>query len=159
VIAEGPDRILVTLPVDADPEPVRGLLGRAGVVKFVPIADEEPVPEHGTRVVGPSLLTGADVVSAAVGVDERGQRAINIQLGPEGAETLHEHMRAHLGSYFALTVDDVALSVPQIVEPIPDGRVQITTPGGMDLVVAEELEMFLESGPLPFPLQPVPAGG
>ena len=75
-------------------------------------------------------------------------------LKPDGTRLFGEYTAAHVGDYFAITIDGSVLSAPVIQNGIPNGEVQITG-GGQDGFSAEtvsSLVTILRSGPLPFPV-------
>ena len=123
VEAEGTDRIVVTLPgiADADAEPIRRLIGQTGRVDFVPFGQTQ-VREGQTIDRGrhPPMFSGDEVRSATVGTDLNGQPTIDVILEPEGARLLGEYTAENIGSYFAITVDDVVICCPGDPERDPE---------------------------------------
>jgi protein-export membrane protein SecD len=79
---------------------------------------------------------------------------VNFVLKDEGARLFEQHTREHVGDYFAITLDGVVISAPQINSAIPGGNVQITQNqiGGYPLKEAQELVTILKFGSLPFPI-------
>ncbi|HEY7524565.1 MAG TPA: protein translocase subunit SecD [Candidatus Limnocylindrales bacterium] len=154
VTTQGTDRIVVELPGISDPEAVRSLVGQTGQLAFVPIPPGVQPPAPETRIDYPALFLGNQLSSATIGQDENGQRAVNFVLKDEGARLFEQHTREHVGDYFAITLDGVVISAPQINSAIPGGNVQITQNqiGGYPLKEAQELVTILKFGSLPFPI-------
>jgi hypothetical protein len=146
--------IMVALPAGVDPTPTRRLAGAVGRVDFVPIPGAAPVPNEGDRIEFVFLFSGDQVADAAIGVDQNGTRAVNLQLADPAAVVLRQHTGAHIGSSLAITLDGVAITVPVIQDEIADGKLQISrgAVGGFPLSDAQTLVTFLEFGALPFPL-------
>jgi protein-export membrane protein SecD len=142
-----------------DPNSVQRLVRQTGQLAFVPIPPGENPPAPDTTINYPALFLGDQVTSATIGSDPQGQRAVDFVLrsgcGTCGAELFERHTRDHSGEYFAITLDNRVISAPQINEPIPGGRVQITQQGlgGYPLREAQELVTILKFGSLPFPLR------
>jgi preprotein translocase subunit SecD len=155
VTTQGADRIVVELPGVDDPQSVRNLIGQTGRLDFVPIPEGAAVPTEGQTVDYPVLFSGDQVDSAVIGANQTGGRAVNFTLKPEGARLFAEHTRAHIGDYFAITLDKSVISAPVIRNEIPNGQVQIDSggAGGFPLKEAQNLVRFLDFGSLPFPIR------
>jgi preprotein translocase subunit SecD len=162
VTLSGEDRILVDVAVDptdvAVASELRALLGAPGRLDFVPLG-ATPVSEG--LVIDleqfPPLLSGDQVMDAAVGSDQTGQRTVDFTLWPDGTALFAGYTAAHVGEYFTIALDGRAISVPVINSAIPDGKVQISS-GGIGGFVegeAQRLVAILRSGALPFPVEEV----
>ena len=68
-----------------------------------------------------------------------------------GARRFARLTTEHVGERFAIVLDGKVLSAPNIREPIPGGRGQIS--GGFSLQGAKDLAVLLRSGALPAPLR------
>ena len=155
VTTQGTDRVVVELPGVSDPESVRRLVGQTGRLDFVPIPGGQQPPAKDTRIDFPPLFSGEMVSNATLGQDQQGGIAVNFQLNDEGARIFSDHTRNNTGSYFAITLDNVVISAPQITEAIPGNQVQITgggSLGGLPRAEATNLVTVLQFGSLPFPL-------
>jgi protein-export membrane protein SecD len=166
VTTQGTDRIVVELPGVDDPEAVRRLVGQTGRLDFVPIPPGETPPLDGARIDlerWPPLFSGDQVQSATIGSDATGRRAVDFVLRSgsptSGAELFAAHTRANVGRFFAIALDSVVISAPQINSEIPTGQVQITSGGGagFPLKEAENLVTVLRFGSLPFPVAEISA--
>jgi preprotein translocase subunit SecD len=158
VEASQPDQIIITLPGVTDAEPVRKLIAQTGRVDFVPLGSTEATVGQ-TLDVGlfPPLFGAGQIASASVGTDQNGRPAIDFKLKPEGTRLFGDYTAQNIGSYFAITVDDVVITAPVIQNGIPNGDVQITGGGldGFDATDASTIVAILNSGALPFPIQEV----
>ena len=157
VTTQGSDRVVVELPGVSDPEAVRRLVGQTGRLDFVPIPGGASVtpPAKDTRIDYPPLFSGEQVESATLGQDQQGGTAVNFVLREEGARIFTEHTRNNVGSFFAITLDSVVISAPEITTAIPGNQVQITggsALGGLPRAEATNLVTVLQFGSLPFPL-------
>jgi protein-export membrane protein SecD len=166
VTTQGTDRIVVELPGIDDPEAVRRLVGQTGRLDFVPIPPGETPPLDGARIDlerWPPLFSGDQVQSATIGTDATGRRAVDFVLRSgsptSGAELFAAHTRANINRFFAIALDSVVISAPQINSEIPTGQVQITSGGGagFPLKEAENLVTVLRFGSLPFPVAEISA--
>ena len=146
VTPSGEDRVVVEVAVDPTDEAVaselRALLGATGRLDFVPLG-ATPVEEGQAIDVEQfrPIFSGDQVMDAAVGSDQTGQRTIDLAFGPEGSSLFADHTAAHIGEYFAIALDGTAISVPLIMDAIPDGHVQISQGGvgGFPLADAQRL--------------------
>jgi protein-export membrane protein SecD len=154
ITTQGTDRVVVELPGVSDPEAIRRLVGTTGRLDFVPIPSTATPPPENTEISYPSLFSGDQVESATIGSDQTGQRTVNFVLKPAGQKLFAEHTAAHVGEYFAITLDGKVISAPRINEPIPNGQVQISAGGlgGFSLKAATDLVTVLKYGSLPYPI-------
>jgi len=108
-----------------------------------------PYPDH----VFTTLITGRELKTAAVQLDQVGKPGISFELTTEGAKIFGDYTKAHVGDILAIVLDNVVLSNPVIQTAIPDGQGQIT--GKFMLQEAESLAIQMRYGALPVPLLPV----
>ena len=154
--------LVVTIPPDIDPAPFRGLVGQRGVVAFVPLGGE--AASEGDRIDlarFPPLFGGDGIADAKIAAGQQGKRVIEIDLAPAAASLFEDYTTAHIGNYFAIVLDELAVSVPVINSAIPGGRVQISqggTVGGWPLEEAQQLVAVLR-GPLPAPIREISRDG
>jgi len=155
VTTQGTDRIVVELPGVDDPQSVRNLIGQTGQLLFVPIPDGAPDAVEGQTIDYPSLFSGVEIDSATIGSDTTGRRTVNFVLKSEGARLFSEHTRANINKQFAITLDGVVVSAPNIQDWIDKGQVQITAggAGGFPIKEAQNLVTVLKFGSLPFPIR------
>jgi protein-export membrane protein SecD len=158
VVTQGTDRIIVELPGEQDTATVRRLVGQTGRLDFVPIPPGQAPPGEGTTIdleTLKPLFSGDQLESANVGTDERGATTVNFVLKEQGKNLFADWTRDHVGQYFAIALDSVVISAPQIQQAIPGGQVQISSGGigGFPRQEAENLVNVLRFGSLPFPVE------
>jgi preprotein translocase subunit SecD len=162
VTSQPSGRIVVELAVDPSDEAtaraVRQLTGTTGRIDFVPLGTtsiEAGQPVDLAR--HPPLFAGDQVASAGIGQNQDGLRTVDLTLDHDAAALFAAYTRDHVGEYFAIVGDGVALSVPVIQSAIEGGNVQImgAGAGGFPLDEAQALVTIIGSGPLPFPVQEV----
>jgi hypothetical protein len=157
-------RVIVDLPAGVDPEPIRRLVGQTGRVGFVPLSDSlDPLPEVGSHLdqaLFPNLIDGIRVPGAALVDDQLGQPALQLTLGEPGIDVFARYTSTHVGSRFAITIDDTVIAVPTIDSAIPDGIIQVTfgSPSAPDPAELERVATIVRIGPLPVPLVEVANG-
>lgn len=107
-----------------------------------------PAEEAGMfYLLGPVLLSGKDLVNAAVQPDNLGRMGVSLEFNSEGA-TLFENATARLvGKQLAITLDNVVISAPVVQDRIAGGRAQIT--GRFTTDEAARLAIMLKAGALP----------
>jgi preprotein translocase subunit SecD len=157
VVTQGSDRVVVELPGVTDVDAVRRLVGQTGRLDFVPLGTT-PATQGQTLdlKVNPPLFSGSQVQSAAVGTDSQGGGlAVDFVLKGDGAKLFADYTAAHIGEYFAITLDSSVISAPVIRSSIPNGQVQISAGGigGFPAKEANELVTILKFGSLPFPIE------
>jgi preprotein translocase subunit SecD len=90
------------------------------------------------------------IVDAQPGLDPAGQSIVNLRFDEAGSRRFARTTRENVGRPFAIALDDVVVSAPNINEPILGGEAQIG--GGFTVQSANELAIALRSGALPFDL-------
>jgi len=169
VTTQGSDRIIVEVPDVSNPAQVEKLVGTTGRLDFIPLgstpaAANSKVPEaytstpcSATVVVNCVLFSGDAVTSASIGQDQTGQRTVDFVLNDKGKQLFADYTAAHIHDYFAVVLDGTVITAPTINSSIPNGQVQITSPGigGYPLADAQNLVNILTYGALPFPLTEV----
>ena len=98
-------------------------------------------------LLGAVLLSGKDLVNAAVQPDNLGRMGVSLEFNSEGA-ALFENATARLvGKQLAITLDNVVISAPVVQDRIAGGRAQIT--GRFTTDEAARLAIMLKAGALP----------
>ena len=98
-------------------------------------------------LLGAVLLSGKNLVNAAVQPDNLGRMGVSLEFNSEGA-TLFENATARLvGKQLAITLDNVVISAPVVQDRIAGGRAQIT--GRFTTDEAARLAIMLKAGALP----------
>ncbi len=167
VQTQGVDRIVVELPGVNNPDEIRSLLGKTGLLEFVPLPPTTygtgSAPGSLTAVQGqplPSaeqaLFAGAEIDQAFASTDSTGKRAVGFRLKSQGAALFGDYTSKNVGNFFAIVLDGKVVSAPVIESAITGGQGIIT--GGSTGFSATEMNNLitvLAYGSLPFPLQEV----
>jgi hypothetical protein len=141
--------ITFALPKDGpSDDSIRAVLRTPGGLAFVPLPATYADGTH-TAVIGqnlptdePALFGSEAIASASVSVDLQGRPMLSISLRPSAAEAFDVYTQSHVGSIFAIIVDDDVALLPTVNEPISDGRIQIAGAGPPG---SEEATAFLET--------------
>ena len=104
-----------------------------------------------TGKVYESIMTGKDLESASVALDQFGQPEILFKLKPSGARVFADYTAKHIGDILAIVLDKRVISAPVIQSAIPDGSGRIT--GRFTLEEARAIALQLRYGALPVPLK------
>ena len=83
-------------------------------------------PTATPQTVWPTLITGDQLETVSVSVDELGKYQINFELKSEGATKFAEYTRNNVGKILAIVLDKRIISAPGIQSAIPDGKGRIT---------------------------------
>ncbi len=171
IIRQGSDRIVVQVPGLQDPEQLKALLGRTARLDFK-LVDLSATPEQlaaGRAPVGSQVLpypessagriavqrramvTGDQIVDAQQQFDQQtGEPVVSIRFDSAGSRRFARVTQENVNRPFAIILDEVVLSAPNINEPIMGGQAQIS--GGFTVETANELAISLRSGRLPVEL-------
>ncbi|MBA3069809.1 MAG: protein translocase subunit SecD [Hyphomonas sp.] len=170
ITPSGVDRLVLEAPGEPDPERLKSLLSRDGRMTFN-IVDDSPsaitaaqagVVKPGYRLLsGPTTgdllvrsipeIVGSDIANASQGNDEANRPQINFRLNSNGARKFFETTRVNTNKRFAIVLDDVIMSAPNINEPIAGGNVRIT--GDFTMEEAQDLAAIISAGEMPAKLQ------
>jgi preprotein translocase subunit SecD len=167
VVRQGGDRILVQVPGLQDPEGLKALLGKTARLDFKLVAADQSGAQTGRAAPGTQVLplsgggsmvvqrramvSGDQLINATQGFDQNNQAAVNITFDSTGARRFAKTTRDNVGKPFAIILDDVILSAPNINEPIMGGQAQIS--GSFTVEEANNLAVQLRSGKLPVELK------
>ncbi|HIP43685.1 MAG TPA: protein translocase subunit SecD [Aquifex aeolicus] len=165
----GKERIIVELPGFLDIERAKKIIGSTASLELKLVVDsslkKEELEEKLTKntEILPSrdgrewflldkvpVITGKDLKTAYVGVDEFGQPAVNFELKSEAAEKFGKFTEENVGNRLAIVLDNKVVSAPVIRSKISD-RGQIT--GNFTAQEARDLALVLRTGSLPAPLK------
>ena len=169
VIRQGSDRILVQVPGLDDPEGLKQLLGKTARLEFklvdltadpaqvaagrAPVGSQVlPMAEGGNIAVQRrAMVTGDQLIDAVQVFDPTtNEPAVSIRFDGAGGRRFANVTRDNVGKPFAIILDDVVISAPNINEPILGGQAQIS--GSFTVETANELAVQLRSGKLPVEL-------
>lgn len=131
----------------ASPQATPALTESSEITSTETITD--PVASLENRVFH-TIMTGADLKTAAVTTNQANQYEISFELTDKGADIFAEHTAAHIGDVLAIVLDKQIISAPGINDAIPDGRGVIS--GNFDQESANALAVQLRYGSLPIPL-------
>ena len=176
VIRQGKDRILVQVPGLQDPEGLKQLLGKTAKLEFK-LVDQTADPaqvELGNAPPGSQVLpypdspgtlkkiavqrrvmvSGDQLIDANQGYDQRDNSpVVNIRFDGQGGRRFARTTQENVGKPFAIILDNVVISAPNINEPILGGQAQIS--GNFTVDSANQLAIALRSGKLPVALKVV----
>ncbi len=153
VTTQGTDRVVVELPGVSDPEAVRALVRQTGRLDYVPITDTCPPANEGATLdlkTCPPLFSGDQLAAANVGTNQLGEVVVTFELKDEGSRLFADYTTANVGRQFAIVLDSIVISAPQVREPITNGRAEIS--GRFSVQEATALSTVLKYGSLPFPV-------
>ena len=127
----------------------------AALTETAPVTDTAPVTgttpgAAPTETVYKTIMTGKDLETASVGLDQYGQPEILFTLQPSGTKVFADYTASHVGDILAIVLDKRVISAPVIQSAIPDGSGRIT--GRFTLEQARSVAIQLRYGALPVPL-------
>jgi len=168
--SQGGKYILIQLPGVDNPEHIKDLIGQTAKMTFH-LVNENVSPEQlasGRAPSGTDFLPYMDMPGQVVPVysrvevsgeslkdsqadfDQNNMPVVTTVFDAVGARKFAKLTTEHVNERFAIVLDGKVLSAPNIREPIPGGRGQIS--GGFTLQGAKDLAVLLRSGALPAPL-------
>ena len=176
VVRQGDNRILVQVPGLQDPEGLKALLGKTAKLEFKLVdlnADPAQVAQGrappGSQILPyPGNPAGGSVIAVQRRVMVSGDQLtdaqpgnnpqsnapiVNIRFDGQGGRKFARVTQDNVGKPFAMILDGVVLSAPNINEPILGGQAQIS--GNFTTESAQQLAISLRSGKLPVALKVV----
>jgi preprotein translocase subunit SecD len=168
---QGSDRILVEVPGFQDPAALKALIGRTAKLEFklvdlnvsqadlqaghAPIGSQILKYENGAPIAVQrrAIITGSQLTKAQQSYDQNNQPTVSITFNSEGGHRFAEVTQQNVNKPFAIILDNVVLSAPNINEPILGGSAQIM--GNFTVDSAQQLAIALQSGALPVTLKVV----
>jgi preprotein translocase subunit SecD len=168
IVREGSSRILVQVPGLQDTAQLKQLIGKTARLSFHEVHPTLTVAEAKASRVPPGfkiyegenkeeqalvlretpIVRGDELTSANPSFDARtNEPIIDFGFNNSGARKFGKFTRAHVGSPFAIVLDDKIISAPVIREPILGGRGQIS--GSFTPETSTQLAIQLRSGALP----------
>ncbi len=174
VVRQGPDRILVQVPGLQDPQQLKDTLGKTAKLEFKlvdlnadpaqvaqgnapPGSQVLPYPDDPTGVKKIAvqrrvMVSGDQLIDANQNYDQRDNRPnVDITFDGQGGRRFARATQDNVGKPFAIILDNVVISAPNINEPILGGRAQIS--GNFTVESANQLAVQLRSGKLPVALK------
>ncbi len=158
VQTQGANRISVEIPGVENVDQVRDLIGSTGRLDFVPVPAEfsQAVAERLPLPAGMDttpLFSGDEISVAQPAFGETGQPEVQFTLKETGARLFEEYTRANVGQRFAIVLDEVVVSAPNVNEPIPGGQARIS--GNFTVEEMNNLVTVLKYGALPLEINEV----
>ncbi|MEA3003978.1 MAG: preprotein translocase subunit SecD [Sphingomonadales bacterium] len=171
IVRQGSDRILVEVPGFQDPAALKALIGRTAKLEFklvdlninptdlqagrAPIGSQILKYENGAPIAVQrrAIINGSQLVKAQQSYDQNNQPTVSITFNSEGGHRFAEVTQQNVNKPFAIILDNVVLSAPNINEPILGGSAQIM--GNFTVDSAQQLAIALQSGSLPVALKVV----
>lgn len=168
--SQGGKYILIQLPGVDNPERIKELIGQTAKMTFH-LVNENVSPEqlasghapNGTMflpymenpgqmvpVYSRVEVSGESLKDSQADFDQNNMPVVTTVFDASGARRFAKLTTEHVNERFAIVLDGKVLSAPNIREPIPGGRGQIS--GGFTLQGAKDLAVLLRSGALPAPL-------
>jgi preprotein translocase subunit SecD len=169
IIRQGSDRILVEVPGFQNPAALKALIGRTAKLEFklvdlnaqpadlasgrAPIGSQILHYENGAPIAVKrrAIINGSQLTKAQQSYDQNNQPDITITFNSEGGRRFGEVTQQNVNKPFAIILDNVVLSAPNINEPILGGSASIT--GNFTIESAQQLAIALQSGSLPVTLK------
>jgi preprotein translocase subunit SecD len=172
IIRQGFNRILVQVPGLQDPEALIRLIGRTARLEFklvseIPNVTCQTRPPPGNQVLryaegGPeaciavqrrAIITGERIANAVQDFDDSGLPAVRVSFDTAGSHSFARVTQTNVNKRFAIILDNVVISAPNIREPILGGTASIS--GSFTVESANQLAISLRSGRLPVELRVV----
>ena len=167
---QGGKYVFVQLPGVDNPERIKDLIGQTAKLtfhlvnenvsedqlisgrapagtKFMPLIDS---PTQLVPVYSRIEVSGENLKDSQADFDQNNMPVVTTVFDTTGSRRFAKLTTEHVNERFAIVLDDKVLSAPNIREPIPGGRGQIS--GGFTLQGAKDLAVLLRSGALPAPL-------
>ena len=169
--SQGGKYILIQLPGVDNPEHIKELIGQTAKMTFHLVNESVTAEQissgrapNGTEFLPymdsaePSIavysrveVSGESLKDSQADFDQNNMPVVTTVFDATGARKFAKLTTEHVNERFAIVLDGKVLSAPNIREPIPGGRGQIS--GGFTLQGAKDLAVLLRSGALPAPLQ------
>lgn len=161
---QGENRILIQVPGIGSAAELKALIGTTAKLSFHPVigrASSAEAPTEPGTVILPSLdeagvfyivdqtpvISGDNLVDAQPAFDQNNRPAVSFRFDPTGARAFGEYTAAHIGSPFAIVLDDEVISAPVIQGHIAGGSGIIT--GRFTVEQSTDLAVLLRAGALP----------
>lgn len=122
---------------------------------YTEIRGKKNLPSSPLVLMSDVILTGDDVNDANQAYDQNGQPVVSLEFKPKGAKIFGDVTGAHVDERFAIVLDEIIESAPNINERIGGGRAQISMgQGGYEAKLndARTLSLVLRTGALPAPI-------
>jgi preprotein translocase subunit SecD len=171
IVRQGADRILVEVPGFGNPAALKSLIGRTAKLEFklvdqsvsaadlqaghAPIGSQVLRMQSGAPIAVQrrAIITGSQLTKAKQGYGQSNEPDVEIEFNAEGGKRFAEVTRENVNKPFAIILDNVVISAPNIETPILGGAASIH--GSFTVESAQQLAIALQSGALPVTLRVV----
>ncbi|MBV9931772.1 MAG: protein translocase subunit SecD, partial [Alphaproteobacteria bacterium] len=171
IVRQGSDRILVQVPGFGDPAALKALIGKTAKLEFklvdlnaspdqlrsghAPVGSQVLRYENGAPVAVQrrAIITGSQLTKAQQGYGQNNEPDVEIQFNAEGGRRFAQVTRDNVNKPFAIILDNIVISAPNIETPILGGAASIH--GNFTVDSAQQLAIALQSGSLPVTLKVV----
>jgi preprotein translocase subunit SecD len=171
IIRQGSDRILVEVPGFQNPAALKELIGKTAKLEFklvdttispaqlqsgrAPIGSQILKYENGAPIAVQrrAIITGSQLTKARQGYGQNNDPEVEIEFNAEGGKRFADVTRENVNKPFAIILDNVVISAPNIESPILGGAASIH--GNFTVQSAQQLAIALQSGALPVTLKVV----
>ena len=133
------------------PEKLREFYGPDARLDFVKEAEDGRAESERPIILKKTVLTGADLKGAWPGLDSYGNPVVDIEFSGEGGKVFAEVTTRSVGKPIAIILDGKIISAPNVREPIPSGKAQIS--GNFKAEDVQDLVIKLKAGALPIPVK------
>jgi protein-export membrane protein SecD len=164
---QGKDRIAIQLPGVQNPDQVKSVVGQTAKLTFQLLCAEQPTgtnqnpPQECTAVPNKddakqllwvqtssrATVDGADLTDAQPSFDQTNRPIVTFKFNQKGSLRFGKLTAENVGKPFAIILDNVVVSYPNINEPILGGSGQIS--GNFTPEETANLAVVLRSGALP----------
>ena len=164
---QGKDRIAIQLPGIQNPDQVKNVIGRTAKLTFQLLCQEQPTganqnPPQECKALplkekldqmlwvqtsSRATVDGADLSDAQPSFDQNNRAVVTFRFNQKGAMRFGKLTAENVGKPFAIILDSVVVSYPNINEPILGGSGQIS--GNFTTEETASLAVVLRSGALP----------
>ncbi len=161
----GVDQIYVVVPQGTDVGTAQILAEITGIFHIVLLPPEtygtiqapgaKAIPSAGAPIdpALPAQFTGGKLDPSKIDLSYDATQGWVVSLGFNGAAStdFNTWSSQHLNDYFAIVLDGMVISVPQVAAPITDGRLQVSA--GLTQSQATTLAAVLRNGAFPYAIQ------
>ena len=105
----------------------------------------------GAKLLGPVLVSGADLTEAATTYDQFGKASVSLKFNSLGAKLFDKATAENIGKQIAIVLDGTVISAPVVQQRISGGSAQIT--GNFSTEEAGRLAIMLKAGALPLSVE------
>lgn len=142
------------MPAEAEnlsPEKIKEIYGLEARLEKMPVFEGRNKAGEKPIILKKTVLVGSDLKWAGPGTDQYGGPVVNIEFNPQGAKIFSDVTARLIGRPLAILLDGGIISAPEVREPIPSGKAQIS--GSFTIQEVQDLVIKLRAGSLPVPVE------